>query len=129
MSTSVKATASKLGKKELEKYRRELLEKKSELAAEILKNRDAGEENAEEATQDIADKATSAYTKEFLFSLNDNERMMLKDIDDALERIDRAGFGVCANCANPIADKRLAAVPWTPYCVDCMELREKGQLA
>ena len=35
---------------------------------------------------------------------------------------------VCANCGQPMAEKRLTAVPWAPYCVDCQELAEKGML-
>ena len=128
MPTTAKANAAKMTKKDMEKYRRALDEKKAELSREIVKNKDAGEENAEESTQDIADKATSSYTKEFLFSLSDSERRVLGEIDEALARIDEGTFGVCANCATTISEKRLAAVPWTPYCVDCMELSEKGML-
>jgi DnaK suppressor protein len=128
MSSSAKAAPAKLNKKEMEKYRRALLQKKAEIADEMLKNKDAGEENAEEATQDIADKATSAYTKEFLYSLSDSERVMLNEIDEALVRIDEGTFGTCTHCGNGISEKRLAAVAWTPYCVDCMELSEKGML-
>jgi DnaK suppressor protein len=128
MSSTAKAAAAKPNKKETERYRRDLLQKKSEISQEIVKTKDAGEENAEDATQDIADRATSAYTKEFLFSLGDNERLLLQQIDEALARIDQGAFGVCVHCGNVLAEKRLAAVPWTPYCVDCMELVEKGQL-
>jgi RNA polymerase-binding transcription factor len=128
MSSSLKATAGKPNKKDMEKYRRALLDKKAEISSEMLKNKDAGEENADEFTQDIADKATSAYTKEFLFSLSDSERVMLNQIDEALDRIEEGTFGTCTHCGNAMLEKRLAAVPWTPYCLDCMELSEKGML-
>jgi DnaK suppressor protein len=128
MSSSLKATAGKPNKKDMEKYRRALLEKKAEISSEMLKNKDAGEENADEFTQDIADKATSAYTKEFLFSLSDSERVMLNQIDEALDRIEEGTFGACTHCGKALLEKRLAAVPWTPYCLDCMELSEKGML-
>ncbi|HET9795320.1 MAG TPA: TraR/DksA family transcriptional regulator [Thermoanaerobaculia bacterium] len=126
MSSSAKA--ARVTKKETEKYRRALVEKKDSLSKEMLKNKDAGQENSEEITQDIADKASSSYTKEFLFSLSDGERVQLQQIDQALVRIDDGGYGLCTNCGNPIPEKRLDAVPWTPYCVDCMELSEKGLL-
>jgi DnaK suppressor protein len=128
MPTSLKTNGAKMNKKDLEKFRRALGEKKAELSREIGKNKDAGEETAEESTQDIADKATSSYTKEFLFSLSDGERRVLGEIDEALIRLDDGTFGTCAHCATPISEKRLSAVPWTPYCVDCMELAEKGML-
>ena len=126
MSSSAKAV--KVTKKESEKYRRALVEKKEEISQEMLKNKDAGQENAEEITQDIADKASSSYTKEFLFSLSDGERVLLQQIDQSLSRIDEGTYGLCTHCGNPIPEKRLEAVPWTPYCVECMELAEKGLL-
>jgi RNA polymerase-binding transcription factor len=126
MPTSTKT--ARILKKDLERFRRALEEEKSKLSSELSKNRDAEQETAEEMTQDIADKASSSYTKEFLFSLTDAEREKVKEIDDALDRIEEGTYGLCQRCANPIAEKRLNAVPWTPYCVDCRELAEKGLL-
>ena len=58
----------------MEKYRRLLDEKKASLSADLAKTRNAEEETTEESTQDIADKAVSSYTREFLYSLSDGER-------------------------------------------------------
>jgi DnaK suppressor protein len=122
------ARAAKIPKKEVEKYRRFLEEKKATLSAEIAKNRNAEEETTEESTQDIADKAVSSYTREFLYSLTDSERTTLLQIDQALARIEEGTYGVCLNCGVAMSEKRLAAVPWSPHCVDCQELAEKGLL-
>lgn len=122
------ARAPKKNKRELEKYRRVLELKKVELSDELAKARNAEEETNEESTQDIADKAVSSYTREFLYSLTDAERTVLLQIDEALNRIDDGAYGFCANCGLPISEKRLAAVPWSPHCVDCQELAEKGLL-
>src|SRR5438045_4939446 len=110
--------AAKMPKKELEKYRKLLEVKKTALLAELAKARDAEEETTEESTQDIADKAVSSYTREFLYSLTDGERTVLLRIDEALNRIDDGTYGYCLNCNVQMSDKRLAAVPWTPHCVD-----------
>ena len=125
---STAAKPVKMSKKELEKYRRLLDDKKATLSQEIAKTRSAEEETTEESTQDIADKAVSSYTREFLYSLTDGERNTLLHIDEALVRIDEGGYGFCTNCGQPMAEKRLTAVPWAPYCVDCQELAEKGML-
>ncbi len=122
------ARAPKRNKRELEKYRRVLEQKKTELSEELAKARSAEEETNEESTQDIADKAVSSYTREFLYSLTDGERTVLLQIDEALNRIDDGTYGFCVNCGAVISEKRLAAVPWTPHCVDCQELAEKGLL-
>ncbi len=128
MTTTSTARVPKLTKKELEKYRRLLEEKKNSLSAELAKARTAEEETTEEATQDIADKAVSSYTREFLYSLSDGDRTTLLQIDEALDRIDEGTYGMCTSCSAPMAEKRLMAVPWTPYCIDCKELSEKGLL-
>jgi DnaK suppressor protein len=122
------ARAARMSKKEMEKYRRLLHEKKNSLTAELAKARHAEEETTEEATQDIADKAVSSYTREFLYSLTDAERNTLLQIDQALSRIDEGAFGSCQNCNTLMSEKRLNAVPWAPHCVDCQELAEKGLL-
>ena len=85
---STAAKAVRMSKKDMEKYRRLLEEKKTSLSAEIAKTRSAEEETTEESTQDIADKAVSSYTREFLYSLTDGERSTLLQIDDAIGRID-----------------------------------------
>src|SRR5215471_12078561 len=113
------ARIAKMTKKEMEKYRRLLEQKKNGLSNELAKARDAEEETTEESTQDIADKAVSSYTREFLYSLSDSDRTTLLQIDEALARIDDGSFGACRNCGSPMAEKRLMAVPWTPYCIDC----------
>jgi DnaK suppressor protein len=125
---STAAKAVRMNKKDLEKYRRLLDEKKNALSAEIAKTRSAEEETTEESTQDIADKAVSSYTREFLYSLTDGERNTLLHIDDALGRIEDGTYGFCLNCSTAMTEKRLNAVPWAPYCLDCQELSEKGML-
>ena len=125
---STAAKAVRMSKKEMEKYRRLLDDKKASLSSDLAKTRSAEKETSEESTQDIADKAVSSYTREFLYSLTDGERGTLLQIDDAIGRIDDGSYGQCINCGQPMAEKRLTAVPWAPYCVDCQELAEKGML-
>jgi DnaK suppressor protein len=70
----------------------------------------------------------SSYTREFLYSLTDTERGTLVLIDEALGRITEATYGSCVQCSAAVSEKRLTAVPWARYCVDCQELAEKGLL-
>ena len=85
--------------------------------------------NTDDGIQDLADKAASAYSKELNFSLSDGERNLLMLIDEAFRRLDNESYGTCTNCGATIGDKRLSAVPWTPFCIDCQELQEKGLLS
>ncbi len=125
---STAAKAVRMSKKDMEKFRKLLEEKKASISSDLAKTRSAEEESGDEATQDIADKAVSSYTREFLYSLTDGERSTLLLIDDAIGRIADGTYGLCLNCGRPMLEKRLVAVPWTSYCVDCQELAEKGML-
>jgi DnaK suppressor protein len=88
----------------------------------------AGQESADDGTEDIVDRANNHYNRELMFSLSDTERQRLLQIEDALRRMDEGAYGRCANCAGPINPLRLEAVPWTRFCIDCQELVERGML-
>ncbi|HEX9943380.1 MAG TPA: TraR/DksA family transcriptional regulator [Thermoanaerobaculia bacterium] len=88
----------------------------------------AGQESADDGTEDIVDRANNAYNRELMFSLSDNERATLLQIENALRRMDEGGYGKCANCGQQIHILRLEAVPWARFCIDCQELAEKGLL-
>jgi DnaK suppressor protein len=88
----------------------------------------AGQESADDGTEDIVDRANNHYNRELMFSLSDSERQRLLQIEDALRRMDEGSYGRCANCAGPINPRRLEAVPWTRFCIDCQELVERGMI-
>lgn len=117
-----------MDKKKLKVYRDRLTAERNALLGVVGRNEDYGREADMEATQDPADKASNSYTKELLFSQSTNDRIILGQIEEALERIEDEEFGVCTNCGNEISAKRLEALPWVRYCINCQELAEKGQL-
>jgi len=106
-----------------------LRKKQNELFDSYERDKAAGNAQPDDGIQDLADKAASAYSKELNFSLSDGERTLLMLIDEAFERVKSDTYGVCTNCNNVIGEKRLQAVPWTPFCIDCQELQEKGLLS
>lgn len=111
-------------KKELEDYRKKLLVRKQEIVRKLSEFHNESKEVETDIAQDIADKAESSYTKEFLLSLSDAEREQLPQIDDALRRIRKGEYGLCQMCQKEIGKKRLNVLPWTPYCIDCQEKAE-----
>ncbi len=117
-----------MAKKLLEAYKKRLLEKKKGLAEAYNKNKTYGRLTEDEGTQDLADKASSAYTKEFLYSLSNTDREILQQVDEALHRIAKATYGVCVECGEEIEKKRLEAVPWASHCLSCQGKVEKGLL-
>jgi DnaK suppressor protein len=126
---AARPAAPVLSAKQLEMYRRLLLEKKAALAEAYNKNKTYGRLTEDEGTQDLADKASSAYTKEFLYSLSNTDREILQKVDQALQRLERGGtYGQCAECGEEINRKRLEAVPWASHCIVCQEKVERGLL-
>jgi len=111
-----------------EPYRTALMEKQQEMVDTYFRDRAAGAELPEDGIQDLADKAASAYSRELNFSLSDTERQVLVRIREALERLEDGEYGACTNCGQTIGEKRLKAIPWTPFCIDCAELKENGLL-
>jgi DnaK suppressor protein len=81
-----------------------------------------------EATQDPADMAANAYTKELLVSMSANDRHLLNLVDEALVRIEAGAYGDCIHCGEPVLEKRLEAVPWARHCLRCQDLQERGLL-
>jgi DnaK suppressor protein len=105
-----------------------LLRKQTEMSETYARDRAAGNEMPEDGIQDLADKAANAYSKELNFSLSDSDRETLMMIGEALERLSANEYGACVNCGTEIGMKRLEAVPWAQYCIDCQELNERGML-
>jgi DnaK suppressor protein len=97
-----------------------------ELLVEKLKGNDLSVDDSE--TPDPVDLAVRNYSKNVMLAVSENESRQLTLIDEALMRIEDDEFGVCQNCEKPVQPKRLAAIPWARYCLECQELLEKGLL-
>jgi DnaK suppressor protein len=115
-------------KKQQELIKKKLQEKRRALVAAYITNKNYGRDTENGDTQDIADKATNAYTKEFLYSLSNSDRQMLQMVDEALARMKKGIYGVCVECGEKMIPKRLEAVPWARHCISCQEREEKGLL-
>jgi RNA polymerase-binding transcription factor DksA len=50
---------------------------------------------------------------------------MLRDVTSALQRIEDGSFGACERCGEAISEKRLEALPFARYCIDCQRLVEE----
>jgi DnaK suppressor protein len=114
--------------KQLQVFQAQLLDRKRGLTEAYNKNKNYGRTTEDEGTQDLADKASNAYTKEFLYSLSNTDREILQKVDDALARIATGSFGVCVECGETLNRKRLEAVPWASHCLACQEKVERGLL-
>lgn len=111
-----------------DKYRKRLLIRQEELILDISRNRQVTDETVDEQAQDMVDRATAAYTREFAFSLSEADRKALLLIEQALLRIEQGTYGVCVHCQGIVQEKRLEAVPWARHCLECQEMQDKGLL-
>src|SRR5712671_4926594 len=128
MTTKINRLLRPMEKKKLDSFRKKLEERQQALRKTVSRTEEDGRVADQDSAQDIADRAANSYTKEFLFSVSNNERQLLNMVETALQRIREGTFGECVNCGNEINAKRLEAVPWTRYCIECQEKLEKGQL-
>ena len=113
--------------RDLKYFKEKLLEKKTQLINIVHRTEAYGRElDSKDEAMDMADKASSSYTKELMFSKSDGDRQLLQEVIDALARIENKDYGKCSNCAEPVEQKRLEAVPWASLCLSCQEATEQA---
>lgn len=109
----------------LKKIKERLLNER-ELLIQKLKGNDLSIDDSE--TPDPVDLAVRNYSKNVMLAVSENESRQLVLVDEALLRVEDEEYGNCQNCEKSINQKRLAAIPWARYCLDCQELVEQGLL-
>jgi len=117
-----------LDKKTLQRLRKVLLKEREEIIGGVKQIYESSKEIGQDGIQDIGDEAANIYNKQILLSLNENERMRLQEVDEALDRIANGTYGVCEECGGPIGLKRLEARSVAKYCVPCKTKLEKVKL-
>lgn len=117
-----------MDKRKSKTFRDALMSRREGLVGQVQAAEAYSRERDAEATQDPADMAANAYTKELLMSMSTNDRQLLESIDAALYRIAGGDYGKCDHCEEPIQEKRLEAVPWARHCLRCQDLNERGLL-
>jgi DnaK suppressor protein len=110
-------------KNELKKFR-ETLEAKQKELQQLVRNRDG---IAIEKSPDALDEVQHAAERELAIRNLDRESNLLRNVRAALRRIDEGTFGVCLHCEEDISPKRVVAVPWTPFCIQCQEIADRNQ--
>ncbi|WP_129596371.1 TraR/DksA C4-type zinc finger protein [Anaerophilus nitritogenes] len=68
-----------------------------------------------------ADIGTETFEMEMNFNLKNNEEIYLKEIEDALDRIQRGTYGKCIDCGVDIPYERLEMIPTASECIKCQE--------
>jgi RNA polymerase-binding protein DksA len=120
---------------DIERFKQMLLEKRKEILLNVNEMKDETLKKSRlDASGDLssmpihmADIGTDNYEQEFALGLMDSERKLLREIDDALQRIEERTYGVCEGTGNPIPKARLEAQPWARYCIEYARMMEQGR--
>jgi DnaK suppressor protein len=118
----------KLDRKTIARFKRILLKEREQIVGEVKQIVESSKEMGQDGIQDIGDEAANIYNKQVLLSLNENERLRLKEVDESLDRIENGTYGICEECDGPISIKRLEVRPVAKYCVPCLTKLEKGKI-
>jgi DnaK suppressor protein len=121
-----------LSKQDLQYFRNLLLEKRREIIGDVGSMESEafkGDSNLSNMPIHMADVGTDNFEQEFTLGLIESERQILRDIQEALVRVDNGTFGICLGTGKPIPRVRLEAVPWAKYTIDYSRLLESGKLA
>ena len=115
-------------KERLASFKKRLLEKHDQLADGVGRAVFYGKGDQEDdSIKDLGDQANTAYTREFFFELGNGDRRLLRDVASALQRLDDGNFGTCERCSEPIAEKRLEALPFARHCIECQRVVEEEE--
>ncbi len=100
---------------------------REELVREIARRTKATAVSGVSDIGDILDSVSEERTRELDMILTDREKQKLKQIDDALDRIEEDTYGLCEECGIKIPRARLKVVPFAKYCVECKEVIEREE--
>jgi RNA polymerase-binding transcription factor DksA len=79
---------------------------------------ETGELLSSSADNHLADTASETYDRELDEGLEEDARERLRQVEEALARIESGEYGSCRICGKAIPVERLEAVPWTTLCID-----------
>jgi DnaK suppressor protein len=114
-----------MDKKKQELSRKSLLKMRGEILSKAKKLKEDSYTLGTDGIQDMADAASNSYNVDILMSISDNDLNLLKDIDNALDKIKTGTYGICEECEEKISEKRLEANPVARYCITCKRMMEE----
>lgn len=118
----------RLSPEDVRALRRSLLEERENVVSLYRHDVHAAQEILGEGVEDDEELASMDFDRDLLFALSEVEREKLRQIEEALQRMDEGSYGLCFADGQPIAAARLREIPWARYCAGHQELVEEGLL-
>jgi DnaK suppressor protein len=78
-------------------------------------------------SSDELDRTQDASDRDYAMSNLERNSDRLREVRSALRRVESGTFGICNGCEENINPKRLAAIPWAPFCIACQEAADGEQ--
>lgn len=103
----------------LEHYRRLLLALLRQQTEQVRTDQAAALELYDDGVKDSVDLSVQDLQKEIALRLGERSSQVVADVDQALLRMKEGNYGVCARCGNPIAERRLEALPTARFDAVC----------
>ena len=119
-------TASKTKTSTLRQFRQMLEEKSGQLRAQMVGSKANPALQIHQDPYDTADFAEKSHEEWIFLQKNSFDTELLREIEEALERLRDGSYGTCQDCGLPVSKKRLEAIPWARYCVSCQERHQTG---
>lgn len=114
-------------KKQIDELKNNLLKMKQEIMnSGYLTKKEDLHVQAEDLPDD-ADLASNIINQQVTFNMRERELTKLRQIDEALDRIENGNYGTCEECEEPIGFKRLKNQPFTSLCITHAEEQEREQ--
>lgn len=115
-------------KKELDGFRAVLIAKRRELAgdvAEMERGMASQGDRGGDPALDVAEQGSDAYGQSLSIGLAEADRKLIREIDDALRRIDDGVYGLCEVTHEPIGIERLRELPWARLSIEAARSIER----
>lgn len=119
----------KLSKKELDRYKEILLAKRAELVGDISNMEDealrGNSGSLSSLPQHMAEQGSDTFDQSLSLDLAQVDRNLIKEIDEALTRIDDGTYGVCLRTGQRISPERLGELPWAKFSIEAQREMER----
>jgi DnaK suppressor protein len=98
--------------------------KRAEIMAEIRRTRQDGIENDRTSFPEVGDLVSASVEKERAFEYGEIGVNALREIDNALGKLEEGTYGICEICGKPIGLRRLKVMPSARLCISCKSKEE-----
>ena len=109
----------------LQYFKQKLLQAKTQIMNSGIMNDFEDLKIQSDDLADEADLANSTINQQITFRIREKEMVKLRRIDAALARIEEGVYGLCMESGEEIESKRLETQPWTEFCIEVAEERER----